>query len=404
MTQLPTLSAADARTLLLDGQGLLADPARRAGPKAVQKIVEQLGFVQVDSIQRIERAHHLILGARLDDYRVQYLDDIAFSKRALFEHWTHDASMIPMEWFHHWKPRFIETDARLRKSRWFSHRLGATPEQTLAAVYARIEREGPLRTSDFVRSVDRPTTGWWDWTPEKTALEFLWHTGRLSIHGRDRFQKIYELTERVFPGAHAKEAPHEEAHIDWACRSALERLGVATPSELSAFWDSITIAQAASWCRSELVAGSIVEVHVESLQDTKPRKAVALLDWKRRVRRAEDAPDRIRLLAPFDPIIRDRKRALRLFDFDYSFEAFVPAKKRQYGYYVLPILEGDRLVGRLDPLHEREHQSLVVNRVWWEKGVKPTRERLRKLDDALAVLAAQIGALNVKIKPTRGVK
>jgi uncharacterized protein YcaQ len=401
MTQ-TVLTAADARTLLLDGQGLLADPARRAGPKAVQKIVEQLGFVQVDSIQRIERAHHLILGARLDDYRAQHLDDVAFGKRALFEHWTHDASMIPMEWFHHWKPRFIKTDVRLRKSRWFSHRLGATPEQTLAIVYARIQREGPLRTSDFERSADKPTTGWWDWTPEKTALEFLWHTGRLSIHGRDRFQKIYELTERVFPDAHAKEAPHEEAHIDWACRSALERLGVATPSELAAFWNAITIAQANSWCRRELVAGRLVEVQVESMQDGKPRKAFALLDWQRRVRRAADAPDRIRLLAPFDPVIRDRKRALRLFNFDYSFEAFVPAKKRKYGYYVLPILEGDRLVGRLDPLHDREQRSLIVERVWWEKGIKPTRERKRKLDDALAVLAAQIGALTVQIKPSRG--
>jgi uncharacterized protein YcaQ len=138
------------------------------------------------------------------------------------------------------------------------------------------------------------------------------------------------------------------------------------------------------------------------MQDGKPRKAFALLDWQRRVRRAAYAPDRIRLLAPFDPVIRDRKRALRLFNFDYSFEAFVPAKKRKYGYYVLPILEGDRLIGRLDPLHDREQRSLIVERVWWEKGIKPTRERKRKLDDALAVLAAQIGALTVQIKPSRG--
>jgi uncharacterized protein YcaQ len=404
MHSLPLVTAADARTLLLDAQGLLVDPARRAGPKAVQKTVEQLGFVQVDSIQKIERAHHLILGARLDDYRAKHLDEIAFDKRMLFEHWTHDASMIPTEWFHHWKPRFIKTDSRLRKSRWFTHRLGATPEQTLAQVYERIQREGPLRISDFERSTAKPTTGWWDWTPEKTALEFLWHTGRLSIHGRDRFQKIYELTERVFPAIHAKESPQEDAHIDWACRSALERLGVATPGELAAFWNAITIAQAATWCRNEIAAERIAAVQVESLQDTKPRAAFALLDWKRRVRRAVDAPDRIRLLAPFDPVIRDRKRALRLFSFDYSFEAFVPAKKRKYGYYVLPILEGDRLVGRLDPRHEREQQALVVDSVWWEKGVKPTRERQRKLNDALAVLAMQIGAKTVTMNLNRGVK
>jgi uncharacterized protein YcaQ len=394
----PTITAADARTLLLDGQGLLADPARRAGLNAVQKTVQQLGFVQVDSIQRIERAHHLILGARLDGYRAQHLDDVAFRKRALFEHWTHDASMIPTEWFNHWKPRFLKTDARLRKSRWFTHRLGKHPEKTIAHVYGRIEREGPLRTGDFERTADKPATGWWDWTPEKAALEFLWHTGRLAIHGRDRFQKIYDLTERVFPDEHAKEAPNDDNHVDWACRSALERLGAATPGELAGFWNAVTIAQAAAWCRAELASERTIAVEVESLDHSKPRKAFALVDWKRRARRANDAPDRIRLLAPFDPIIRDRKRALRLFNFDYGFEAFVPAKKRKYGYYVLPILEGNRLVGRLDPHHEREQRALIVDRVWWEKGIKPTPDRKRKLQDGLQVLAAQIGATDVKIK------
>ena len=228
---LPNVSADAARALLLAGQCLLDDPQRRAGPVAVAKIVRQLGFVQVDSIQRVERAHHLILGARLDEYRAEHLDHAAFRKRDLFEHWTHDAALIPVEWFHHWKPRFANTELRLRKSRWFTHRLGDKPEQTLASVYQRIEREGPLRTSDFERAVNQPTTGWWDWTPEKAALEFLWHTGRLAIHGRDRFQKIYDLTERVFPEAHARATPDAESLVDWMCSSAMQRLGVATPGE-----------------------------------------------------------------------------------------------------------------------------------------------------------------------------
>jgi uncharacterized protein YcaQ len=398
MPALPTITAADARTLLLDGQGLLDNPARRAGPRTVQKIAEQLGFVQVDSIQRVERAHHLILGARLDDYRTQHLDQAAYRHRVLFEHWTHDAAMIPTQWFSHWKLRFAKTDQRLRKSRWFTHRLGDTPEETMARVYERIEREGPLRTSDFERTTDKPATGWWDWTPEKAALEFLWHTGRLAIHGRDRFQKIYDLTERVLPDAHASIAPADDAHVDWACRSALDRLGVATPGELAAFWNAISIAQATAWCRNELALERIVNVTVESLGDAKPRKAFACVDWKKRVRRAGAAPDRIRLLAPFDPIIRDRQRAMRLFAFDYSFEAFVPAKKRRYGYYVLPILEGDRLIGRLDPRHDRDQQSLIVDRVWWEPGIRPTQQRNRKLELALDVLARQIGASQVILK------
>ena len=390
------VTAQQARALLLDGQGLLDDPSRRAGPIGVQKIVERLGFVQVDSIQRIERAHHLILGARLDGYRADHLDHAAFRKRALFEHWTHDASLIPTQWFHHWKPRFAKTDARLRKSRWFTHRLGTNPETTIERVYGRIEREGPLQTSDFERTADKPATGWWDWTPEKAALEFLWHTGRLAIHGRDRFQKIYDLTERVFPEVHAKDAPQQEEHIDWACREALDRLGVATPGELAAFFDAISIAQAAQWCKQAATDGRIVPVIVEACDGSKPRKAFASADWKKRVRRAGAAPDRIRLLAPFDPIIRDRQRAQRLFNFDYRFEAFTPASKRKYGYYVLPILEGQRLVGRLDPRHDRDREALVVDRVWWERSVKPTKSRKQKLRDALEILAAQIGAQDVK--------
>ena len=400
MPSLPIVSAAAARSLLLDGQGLLNDPSRRAGPQAVSKIIRQLGFVQVDSIQRVERAHHLILGARLDDYRQDYLEQIAFRKRVLFEHWTHDAALIPTEWFHYWKPRFIETELRLRKSRWFTHRLGANPEQTLAHVYARIEREGPLRTSDFERTADKPATGWWDWTPEKAALEFLWHTGRLAIHGRDRFQKIYDLTERVFPEPHARDTPQDVAHIDWMCSMALERIGVATPAELAAFWDAITIAEAAQWSREQVVAGKVAQVVVETLDGGKPRSAIALVDWKRRAR-ALSAPDRMRLLAPFDPIVRDRKRALRLFNFDYRFEAFVPAKQRRHGYYVLPILEGEQLVGRLDPRHDREQQALVIDKVWWEPKIKFTRDRKRKLNEALERLAAQIGADEIKGKALR---
>jgi uncharacterized protein len=388
---LPTLSAADARRLLLAGQGLLAEPARRAGPAAAEKIVRQLGFVQVDSIQRIERAHHLILGARLDDYRADHLDHAAFRRRALFEHWTHDAALIPTEWFEYWKPRFERTEARLRRSKWFTARLGADPDTTLERVHARIAEEGPLRTSDFERG-DRPSTGWWDWTPEKAALEFLWHSGRLAIHGRERFQKIYDLTERVFPEPHERPAPRPDAHVDWACREALARLGVATPGELAAFFAAITPAEAAAWSRASVARGVAVEVLVESVDGAKPRRALARPDWERVLRRAPSPPDRIRLLAPFDPLIRDRKRLQRLFGFDYRFEAFVPAARRRYGYYVLPILEGDRLVGRLDPRHDRERRALVVERIWWEAGVRPTRARVRKLRDALELLARQIGA------------
>ena len=396
----PQISAAQARTLLLDAQGLLADPARRATLATVERVVAKLGFVQSDSISRVERAHHLTLGARLDGYRPALLDRLAFEKRALFEHWTHDAALIPIALFPHWRPRFASFATRAPRSRWFAARLGPDPERTIRRVQRRIAREGPLRARDFERGDDRPATGWWDWTPEKMALEYLWRTGRLAITGRESFHKVYDLIERVLPDAHAAPEPTPAEHVEWACRSALQRLGAATSLEVAAFWAAIPAARAAAWCRDAVSAGRLVSVSLASEGGEKPRAAFAQPDWEERLRRAPAVPDRTRLLSPFDPVVRDRKRVERLFGFDYRFEAFVPAAKRRYGYYVLPILERDRFVGRLDPRHDRERGALVVEKLYWEPGVRPTRARLRSLDLELARLAERIGARAVE-RPSR---
>jgi hypothetical protein len=394
---MPLVTAAAARALLLEAQGLLDDPARRATTASVAKLIERMGFVQVDSIQRVERAHHLILGARLDGYRPKLLETLAFDKRRIFEHWTHDAAYIPVSLFPHWKLRFERREKQIRGRRWFKTRLGANPDATIARVHARIVREGPLRARDFERGAARPSEGWWDWTPEKTALEVLWHTGRLAIAGRDRFDKVYDLVERVLPDAHAAPAPPHAETVEWACLSALERLGAATPSEIGRFWAAVTPGEAAAWCRQALARHRAVSVTLGSANGAKPRPGLALPDWESRARRAPEPPADLRLLAPFDPVLRDRSRLERLFGFDYRFEAFTPAAKRRYGYYVLPILEGDRFVGRLDPRRDRERDALVVDGVWWEPGVRPTAARKRALARALEKLAARIGATTVEI-------
>jgi hypothetical protein len=399
---MPLVSAADARKVFLHAQGLCDDPARRASTASVVKIVERLGFVQLDSIQRIERAHHLILGARLDGYRPVFLERLAFEKRALFEHWTHDAAYIPVALFPHWKHRFERRARKMRSRPWFKTRLGADPDATIARVQARIEREGALRARDFERAPERRSTGWWDWTPEKTALEYLWHTGRLAIAGRDGFDKIYDLVERVLPEVHAAPASAPDEHVDWACSSALERLGAATPSEIGWFWGAVTPGEAAAWCREAVSRHRAVSVQLGATNGGKPRPGIALPDWEIRARRAPAPPDDLRLLAPFDPVLRDRERLTRLFAFDYRFEAFTPALKRRYGYYVLPILERDRFVGRLDPRHDRERGALVVDGVWWEPKVRATAARRRALTRALEKLAARIGASSVEIRAMRG--
>jgi uncharacterized protein YcaQ len=201
---------------------------------------------------------------------------------------------------------------------------------------------------------------------------------------------------RVLPAAAALVAPGEAEHLEWACRTAFERLVIATPKEIADFWHAIPLDQARQWCQQAAKSGEIVAVLIESGNGEPPRAGFARHDWQVRLRKLPDALDRMRLLSPFDPVIRDRARVTRLFGFDYRFEAFVPEPKRQYGYYVLPMLEGEHLVGRLDSKFQRERGTLAVRRVFWEPRLKVTKERRKKLDEALARLATLIGASQVE--------
>jgi uncharacterized protein YcaQ len=279
--------------------------------------------------------------------------------------------------------------------------MGGEPDKVLGAVRERIVREGPLRSQDFEHERGA-SSAWWGWKPQKAALEYLWHTGELMVARRESFQKVYDLTERVFPKHHRAPAPTEDEHTEWACSTAFERLVVATPKEVAEFWNTVESARARAWCERAAREGRIVPVVVESLSaDAKPKPAYALADWERRLARLPAPPERTRLLSPFDPVLRDRARAQRLFGFDYRFEAFVPAPARKHGYYVLPVLEGDRLVCRVDPKFERAEGALKIRRVFWEPGVRTTRARLKGLEEAAERLARFLGAERVEWKDER---
>ena len=379
----------------MGAQGLLAEPARAATARGLLGLVERMGFVQLDSISYVERAHHLTLFSRSDGYRREHLARLLERDRSLFEHWTHDASAVPSRWFRYWKPRFARAGERIRSNRWWMERMGGEPEKVVDAVRARVAREGPLRSQDFEHERGA-STAWWGWKPQKAALEYLWQTGELMVARREKFQKVYDLTERVFPEGHRAPAPSEEEHAEWACSTAFERLVVATPQEVAEFWDALTPAAARAWCEGAARAGRIHSVLVEPYGGGRPRAAYALADWRRRLEGLPEPPARTRLLSPFDPVLRDRARALRLFGFDYRFEAFVPEAARRYGYYVLPVLEGDRLVARVDPKFQREEGALKVRRVFWEPGVRVTRRRAKGLGEAAGRLARFLGAERVE--------
>jgi hypothetical protein len=374
---------------------LLDDPGRKVTPTSLQALIQRLGFVQVDTINVLARAHDLTLFSRLDGYQPDQLKQLLEGKRTLFEGFTHDASAIPIAFFQHWKPRFERDRVRIQEHAWWQHHFrGTDGAQVVQVVKARIEQEGPLKSSDFEHPEKRGP--WWGWKPQKAALDFLWRSGELMIPGRDGFQKRYDLTERVLPNHHALPCPEPTEHVAWACATAAERLWVFTPKELADFWASIEATEAKVWCAAAVKAGSIVPVTVEGA-DGEVRPAFAVADWEARLSKLPEPSDRTRLLCPFDPILRDRARALRRFGFDYRFEAFVPEPKRQYGYFVLPILEGDRLVGRLDPKLHRDRGLLEIKGLWWEPGIRSTKARKRGLDEALQRMAQFVGAEEIQL-------
>jgi uncharacterized protein len=384
----PVLPNAAARRLFLHLHGLGEVPAGPAKGADLAALIARIGFVQVDSIPTVERAHHMILAARRPAYRPPALKRLLERDRVLFEHWTHDASILPVALFPVWQLRFARDADRLRDNwkRWFRDGY----EAQFDTILNRIARDGPVTSSDVGKGEARGRGGWWDWHPSKTALEWLWRTGQLQITRRDGFQKVYDLTERVIPQEHRLPCPPVDAVVDWACSSALDRLGFAMPGEICAYWNAVTPQEARDWCKAELAAGRVMEIAVESA-DGSHRHSLARTDV---LARAADTPEptaRLRVLSPFDPALRDRARAERLFGFHYRIEVFVPEAQRRYGYYVFPLLEGAGLVGRIDMKARRDAGVLQVRALWPEAGVRFGAGRLARLEAELDRMARFAG-------------
>ena len=364
---LPLIGNRDARRIFLHRHLLSDAPQGPASGDDLLQLIQGLGFVQLDSINTVARAHDLILFSRRQRYRPQALKTLYERDGALFEHWTHDAAVIPMGYYPHWELR-RQRDAQMLRQRyknWHQHDF----EGRFQTVLDQIRAQGPVSSSDVGQDEPRSNGGWWDWHPSKTALEYLWRAGALCVVGRDGFQKRYDLTERVIDAAlcDPSQAPDEAQTIDWCCNGALDRLGFATPGELAAFWAHISPAEAKAWVQREQAAGRVEQVQIAGADGTVHRS------FARPGLASDPAIDmaptaRLRVLSPFDPALRDRKRAERLFGFRYRIEMFVPAPKRVYGYYVFPILQGDSIIARVDMKAHRDRDTLVVRALWPEPG------------------------------------
>ncbi|MES2815919.1 MAG: crosslink repair DNA glycosylase YcaQ family protein, partial [Pseudomonadota bacterium] len=306
-----------ARRLFLQRHALSEAPAGPASGQALHDLIERIGFVQVDSINTVARAHDMILWSRRQSFRPPALKRLLEKDRSLWEHWTHDASILPTRLHGVWQHRFQRDEQRLHANwkSWFRDGY----EAQFDSILNRIARDGPVGTADVGEGEVRGKGGWWDWHPSKTALEWLWRTGRLAITRREGFAKMYDLTERVIPEIHRAPIPAEQV-CDWACRSALQNLGFGTSGEIAAYWKAISPEAARTWCRDALARGEIIEAEIEGTLGHR-RKVFVFPDTL-----AEEPPEptpRLRILSPFDPALRDRDRAEFLFGFHYRIEVFV---------------------------------------------------------------------------------
>ncbi len=384
------LTNRQARHLVLHLQGLTMPPHLKQSAAELFATICQLGFVQVDSIQWVERAHHMTLFARNQTYRPQHLKSLIENDRLLFEGWTHDASIIPAEYYRFWKRRFQRKEERLRKNfiRWQGEGFLGQCDDLMEL----ISKQGPVRSRDLERPKRDGPQEMWQWHDGKAALEYLWQAGHLAISARDGFQKVYDLSARFFNEKDYCGECDQDEFVDWACRSALERLGFGTPADISRYWNLLSIQEVRQWL-SEQDDTAIEQVELVTADGSKLREAVAFSGLAKRVEDLPKIPDRIRILSPFDPVIRDRKRLEWLFDFDYRIEIYVPAPKRKYGYYVFPILEKDRIIGRIDMRANRPENELQIKQLWLEPGVLLSNARKARLDAEL-IRQARLGSVD----------
>jgi len=385
------------RKLFLDRHALAEQPSGSARGSHLLALIQRLGFVQLDSINTVARAHDMILYSRRPTYRPAALSRLYQEKNTLFEHWTHDAAMIPMAYYPHWHLRF-RRDAEALKARWRNWRRDGFEGQ-FEAVLHHIRDHGPVCSSDVGKDERKGSGGWWDWHPSKTALEYLWRSGALVVTGRKGFQKHYDLSERVIEAGllNMAEAPEVQDTKNWLCGAALDRLGFATSGELAAFWDTVSPAEAKSWCADRLTKGDIVEVEIAN-HDKSLRRCFARSDVLEQAYGIAKPPGRIRVLSPFDPALRDRKRAERLFGFHYRIEVFTPAEKRKYGYYVFPLLQGDKLVGRIDMKAQRDRGVLSVRAFWPERKTRWSLVKSTQLEAELNRVARFCGMESVEFE------
>ncbi len=390
MKTIRTLSATQARRLAITRQHL-AGKSPSANADDILAVMRDLGCIQIDPISAVTRSHLLVLWSRLGNFDIAHLDALMWRERKLFEYWAHCASIVLTEDFpiHSVRMRTYVTD----DSPWSQRVREWINENSVLRRYilTRIRREGALPSRALEENGIHPrawvSTGWTSGRNVSRMLDFLWMQGKLMVAGRAGTQKLWDLSERCLPDWTPRDKLSESDITRIAAQRSLRALGVATARQI----------------QQHFIRGRYPNLNrvLADLEHEGRIERVQVGEWNGEwFIHADDVPlleqawqPRTTLLSPFDNLICDRARTKLLYDFDYTIEIYTPAAKRQYGYYVLPILHGDRLIGRIDSTMDRAHARLNVNAVYAEPNAP--ENAARAIANAVEELGAFLGAEDI---------
>jgi uncharacterized protein len=377
------LTLKEARTLTLSNL-LLLNSHRSESKNDLLKIIEKLGYVQIDTISIVERAHNHILWTRFPDYKNEILDKLIDKDKKVFEFWDHAAAYMPMSHYCYTLPR--KEFYKKKFNVW-----GKKNRKLLKYIKDRITEEGPLQSRDFDDPKKRGL--WWDWKPAKEGLEYLFLTGVLSAKARKNFQKVYDLTERVIPDTAEKGFPTEEEQSRHLITKTINSHGFASEKEITYLRHRNS--KSTGKLLNELVEERfIIPLEIEGLGSESYYTFADNLKNHRKIK----VPDSLHILSPFDNLVIQRKRLSKLFGFDYVIECYVPAHKRKYGYFCLPVLDGIRFIGRLDAKADRKTGILHVIKFFPETGAVIDNTVRKKVGEKLQELAEFSGCTSVDLK------
>lgn len=382
---IPHLSLQDARHLQLAAQGLLTPRRAKAGPSDLLDCIRRMALLQIDTISVVARSPYLVLFSRLGHYDPRWLEQL-LAEGELFEYWAHEACFVPREDYRLLRHRMLDPAAMGWK---FSAQWLKTHGGEIAQIVERIRREGPVRAADIGNERGERKgggNGWWDWKPEKRHLEVLFTAGQLMVRERRNFQRVYDLAERVMPEwDDGRDLPSPELAQRDMVRASCRALGLVKTGWVADYY-RLKRGKYDALLHQLADEGELLPVRVEGWQHGAFVHA-SLADELARAQAGSLKATHTAVLSPFDPLVWDRKRASELFGFDYRIECYTPAPKRQYGYFVLPLLRRGKLVGRLDAKAHRKEGVFEVKSLYLEQGVRVTASLAQDLEKALQKLA-----------------